>query len=61
MEYPKETKGYYFYNPSENKVFIAQNVLFLEKYFILNGNNASDVQLEVVQKGVDTQILIKDS
>ena len=22
--YPKETKGYYFYNPSENKVFVAQ-------------------------------------
>ena len=21
--YPKETKGYYFYNPSDNKVFVA--------------------------------------
>ena len=23
--YPKETKGYYFYIPSENKVFVACN------------------------------------
>ena len=23
VRYPKETKGYYFYNPSENKVFVA--------------------------------------
>ena len=27
--YPKETKGYYFYNLSKNKVFIAQNGAFL--------------------------------
>ena len=36
--YPKETKGYYFYNPSENKVFVARNDIFLEKgmYFQKN-------------------------
>ena len=27
--YPKETKGYYFYNPIENKVFDARNGVFL--------------------------------
>ena len=27
--YPKETKGYYFYNPIENKVFVARNGVFL--------------------------------
>ena len=32
--YPKETKGYYFYNPTKNKVFIAQKDVFLEKEFI---------------------------
>ena len=29
--YPKETRGYYFYNRSENKVFVARNDVFLEK------------------------------
>ena len=29
--YPKETKGYYFYNASENKVFIDRNGVFMER------------------------------
>ena len=29
--YPKETKGYFFYNASENKVFVARNGVFLER------------------------------
>jgi hypothetical protein len=32
--YPKETLGYYFYNRSEGKVFIARNGVFLEKEFL---------------------------
>ena len=32
--YPKETKGYYIYIPSENKVFVAHNGFFLEREFI---------------------------
>ena len=28
MGYSKETKGYYFYNASENKVFAAKNGVF---------------------------------
>ncbi|KAL0457764.1 UNVERIFIED_CONTAM: Retrovirus-related Pol polyprotein from transposon RE2 [Sesamum latifolium] len=31
--YPKETAGYYFYDPSEQKVFISRNAVFLEKSF----------------------------
>ncbi|KAK4384625.1 hypothetical protein Sango_3042100 [Sesamum angolense] len=31
--YPKETVGYYFYDPSEQKVFVLRNAVFLEKYF----------------------------
>ena len=34
MGYPKETKGYYFYIPFENKVFVARNGFFLEREFI---------------------------
>jgi hypothetical protein len=32
--YPRETKGYYFYNKVEGKVFVARNCVFLEKEFI---------------------------
>ncbi|KAL0308170.1 UNVERIFIED_CONTAM: Retrovirus-related Pol polyprotein from transposon TNT 1-94 [Sesamum calycinum] len=31
--YPKETAGYYFYDPSEQKVFISRNAVFLERGF----------------------------
>ena len=47
--YPKETKGYYFYNPSENKVFVARKAVFLEKEFISKKNSGSRIQLEEVQ------------
>ena len=32
--YPRETKGYYFYHPRENKAFVALHVVFLEKEFL---------------------------
>ena len=32
--YPRETKGYYFYNKTEGKVFVARNGVFLEKEFL---------------------------
>ncbi len=35
--YPKETRGYYFYNPLEQKVFVSRNATFLEKEISLNG------------------------
>ncbi|KAL0295756.1 UNVERIFIED_CONTAM: Retrovirus-related Pol polyprotein from transposon TNT 1-94 [Sesamum calycinum] len=31
--YLKETTGYYFYDPSEQKVFVSRNALFLERGF----------------------------
>ncbi|KAL0455111.1 UNVERIFIED_CONTAM: hypothetical protein Slati_0850300 [Sesamum latifolium] len=31
--YPKETAGYYFYDPAEQKIFISRNAVFLEKDF----------------------------
>ena len=48
--YPKETKGYYFYNPIENKVFVARNGVFLEREFISKGTSGSKVQLEEVRE-----------
>ncbi|KAL0411154.1 UNVERIFIED_CONTAM: hypothetical protein Slati_3705100 [Sesamum latifolium] len=32
--YPKETAGYYFYDPAEQKIFISRNAVFLEKGFL---------------------------
>ena len=49
MGYPKEPKGYYFYNASKNKVFVARNSVFLEREFISNGISGSIVQLEEIQ------------
>ncbi|XP_022683471.1 uncharacterized protein LOC111257697, partial [Setaria italica] len=40
---PKETLGYYFYNRSEGKVFVARNGVFLEKEF-LKGEKSSHLQ-----------------
>ena len=31
---PKGTKGYYFYSPSENKVFVSTNANFLEEDYM---------------------------
>ncbi len=31
MGYPKETIGYYFYNPTEQKVFVSRHATLLEK------------------------------
>ena len=48
--YPKETKGYYFYNPSEQKVFVARTGVFLEKEFISKGTSGRKVELEEIQE-----------
>ncbi|KAK8685887.1 hypothetical protein V6N13_124919 [Hibiscus sabdariffa] len=46
--YPKETKGYYFYN--ENKVFVARTGVFLEKEFLTNSGMGRNIELEEVQQ-----------
>ena len=47
--YPKETLGYYFYNRSEGKVFVARNGVFLEKEFLKGEKSERTVQLEEVR------------
>ena len=51
MGYPKETRGYYFYKPNENKVFVARGGVFLEKEFVSKRNSGSAVHLEEIWKG----------
>lgn len=47
--YPKETLGYYFYNRSEGKVFVARNGIFLKKEFLKGEKSGKTVHLEEVQ------------
>jgi hypothetical protein len=44
--YPKETLGYYFYNRSEGKLFVARNGVFLEKEFLKREKYRQKVYLE---------------
>ncbi|KAK8593771.1 hypothetical protein V6N12_045845 [Hibiscus sabdariffa] len=48
--YPKETKGYYFYNSKENKMFVARTGVFLEKEFLSNKGNGRNIELKEVQQ-----------
>ncbi|GJZ15564.1 retrotransposon protein, putative, ty1-copia subclass [Tanacetum coccineum] len=48
--YPKETMGYSFYYPPENKVLVAQNAEFLENSLITQEASGSLEDLEIIQK-----------
>jgi hypothetical protein len=50
MGYPRETKGYYFYNKVEGKVFVARNIILMEKEFLSKGVSGSKVQLEEIRE-----------
>jgi hypothetical protein len=52
--YLRETKGYYFYNQAEGKVFVARNGVFLEKKFLSKGFSGSKVKLEEIQEVPET-------
>ncbi|KAK8670697.1 hypothetical protein V6N13_037315 [Hibiscus sabdariffa] len=53
--YPKETKGYYFYNHKENKVFVARTGVFLEKDFLSSKEDRRNIELEEVQQQQDSE------
>ncbi|GJS01306.1 retrotransposon protein, putative, ty1-copia subclass [Tanacetum coccineum] len=48
--YPKETMGYSFYYPPENKVLVAQNAEFLENSLIPQEASGSLEDLEIIQE-----------
>nr|GEV56620.1 hypothetical protein [Tanacetum cinerariifolium] len=63
--YPKETMGYSFYNPSENKVFVAQNAEFFESKLLYLKASRSVEDLELIQEedtnsSVDTSLNHKE-
>ncbi|GJU24465.1 retrotransposon protein, putative, ty1-copia subclass [Tanacetum coccineum] len=58
--YPKETMGYFFYYPPENKVFVAWNVEFFKNSLITQEASESLEDLEIIQEE-DTQPSIDTS
>ncbi|GJR93851.1 hypothetical protein Tco_0266025 [Tanacetum coccineum] len=48
--YPKETMGYSFYYPPENKVFDARNAEFLENSLIAQETSGSLEDVEIIQE-----------
>ena len=54
--YPQETRGYYFYLPSENKVFVARRGHFLEKKFLDHQASGSKIDLEEVREPQSEQV-----
>ncbi|KAJ9557122.1 hypothetical protein OSB04_011736 [Centaurea solstitialis] len=58
--YPKTTVGYYFYNPEENKVFVARNGKFLEEKFLSLENTRKDVDLQIVNEESTTPVVEPD-
>ncbi len=48
VEYPKETNGYYFYHPTEHKMFVARHAMFLVKEFVSKRTSGNKVELEEI-------------
>jgi hypothetical protein len=48
--YPRDVKGYYFYNKADGKVFVARNGVSMENQFLSKGVSGSKVQLEEIQE-----------
>ena len=44
--YPKETKGYSFYYPNENKISVARTAVFLEREFVSKRNSGRKIDLD---------------
>ena len=61
--YPKETKGYYVYNFTDNKVFVIRNGKFLEREFVSKITSGRDAHLEEIrepQDGTEPQMEIRE-
>nr|GEU88559.1 hypothetical protein [Tanacetum cinerariifolium] len=63
--YPKETRGYSFYYPPENKVLVVRNAEFLENSLITQEASGSLEDLEIIQEGdthpsIDTSLHHED-
>ncbi|KAD6118913.1 hypothetical protein E3N88_10184 [Mikania micrantha] len=59
--YPRDCMGYYFYDPTEQKVFIARKAEFLETKFLSEGTSGRIVELAEVQDSQDDTHLVDTS
>ncbi|CAN6573251.1 unnamed protein product [Malus baccata var. baccata] len=50
VRYPKQTYGYEFYHPDDQKVFIARTAIFMEDEFVLNGTSKRKIELKEINK-----------
>ena len=46
--YSKDSFGYYFYNPAQQKVFVARDSVFLKNKFISNKSSGRNIHFEPV-------------
>ena len=48
--YPKDTKGYMFYDPQDQKAFVSTNAKFLEEDYMIDNKPKSKVILEEMRE-----------
>ena len=48
--YPRDSIGYLFFHPTEQKVFVSRHATFLEKEFILQKGSGRSIELGEVQE-----------
>ena len=48
VRYPRDSIGYLFYHPTEQKVFFSRHAIFLEKEFILQKGSERNIEFEEV-------------
>ena len=62
MGYPRETKGYLFYDPKEQRVLVSTNTRFLEQDYMLDNKPRSKVILDElrveINEGNEVSILV---
>ena len=56
---PKEMRGYYFYLPTEQKVFVSSKTHFLKKKFLSEGISASKIKLDEVRQVEESTPMIE--
>ena len=47
--YPRDSIGYQFYHPTEQKIFVSRHATFLEEEFILQKDSGRSIELGEVQ------------
>ncbi|GKC50893.1 retrotransposon protein, putative, ty1-copia subclass, partial [Tanacetum coccineum] len=60
VEYPKETMGYYFYYPLENKIVVARNNEFFENNLMVQEASGSHGLLEASRSEVGLELIQED-